>query len=56
MIMFFDEIDQFYKYYFYYWGKLPTMHGWRKIVFMKPHLYFFSSKQFVLFLFIENYY
>ena len=33
----------------------PAMHGWRKIVFMKQHFFFFP-KHFRLFLFVKNYY
>ena len=33
----------------------PAMHGWRKIVSMNSHLYFFSLKH-LLFTFIKNYY
>ena len=32
------------------------MHGWKKIVFMKPYLYFLSLKHFRLFVFVKNYY
>ena len=34
----------------------PAMHGWRKVVSMNSHLYFFSLRHFRLFTFIKNYY
>ena len=43
----FDGIDQFFKYFFFMHatsfviGKnSPAIQGWRKIVFMKPYVYF----------------
>ena len=43
-------------YIFCCWEKPPAMHGWKKIVFMKPYLYFLSLKHFRLFVFVKNYY
>ena len=52
--VYFDGIDQFYKYFFFLHAtsivigeNSPAMHCWRKIVFMKLHLYFFPQNTFV---------
>ena len=58
----FDGIDQFYKYFFFLHTisfaigeNSPAMHGWKEIVFMSPHLYFFPLKHIRLIVFLKNY-
>ena len=57
--VFIEQIDIINIYFFcilhlLLFGKI--MHGWRKIVFMNPHLYFFSLKNFRLFVFVKKCY
>ena len=52
-----DGIDQFYKYFFFLHATSfrvgeNSMHGWRKIVFMKPHVYEFNFLEALVYLYL----
>ena len=54
-----DGIDPFYKYFFFLHAtsfligeNSPAMHGWRKIVFMKPHVYEFLFLEALVYLYL----